>query len=102
MQQKEVSDAANRVAAFADKLLRIKRPPIDQPFQALLDAESITMQVEAPGDWPDGRQIEVRVHRWGAGQNALLVHGWPGLRSGLSGIGRKLVEAGHTVWLPDL
>ena len=102
MQQKEVSDAEDRAAGFADKLLRIKRPPIDQPFQALLDAESITMQVEAPGDWPDGRQIEVRVHRWGAGPNALLVHGWQGLRSDLIGIGRKLVEAGHTVWFPDL
>ncbi|MFD2057060.1 hypothetical protein ACFSQT_29470 [Mesorhizobium calcicola] len=65
MQQKEVSDAANRVVGFADKLLRIKRPPIDQQFHGLLNAESITMQVEAPGDWPDGRQIEVRVHRGG-------------------------------------
>ena len=102
MQQKEVNGASSRVATFADKLLCIKRPPIDQQFQGLLNAESITLQVEAPGDWPDGRQIEVRVHRWGAGRNALLVHGWQGRRSDLVGMGRKLVEAGYTVWFPDL
>ncbi|TIN31453.1 MAG: alpha/beta hydrolase [Mesorhizobium sp.] len=102
MQQKEVSDAENRVAGFADKLLRVKRPPIDQQFQELSNTESLTLQVEAPGDWPDGRQIEVRVHRWGFGRNALLVHGWQGRRSDLMDIGQKLVEAGYAVWLPDL
>ena len=50
MQQKDVSDAANRVAGFADKQLRIKRPPVDQQFQGLLNAKSIALQVEAPGD----------------------------------------------------
>jgi len=49
MQQKDESDAANRVAGFADKQLRIKRPPVDQ-FQGLLNAKSIALQVEAPGD----------------------------------------------------
>lgn len=102
MRQEDVSEAADRVAGFADKLLRIKRPPMDQQFQGLLNAQSITLQVEAPGDWPDGRQIEVRVHRWGAGRNALLVHGWQGGRSDLMGISRKLVETGYTVWFPDL
>ncbi len=102
MQQKDVSDAENPAAGFADKLLRIKRPPVDLQFQGLLNAQSITLQVEAPGDWPDGRQIEVRVHRWGSGRNALLVHGWQGLRSDLMSVGRKLVAAGYTVWFPDL
>ena len=102
MQQKEPNDAESRAAGFADRLLRIKRPPVDQQFQELLNAESMTLQVAAPGDWPDGRQIEVRVHRWGSGRNALLVHGWQGRRSDLMDIARKLVEAGYTVWFPDL
>ena len=102
MQQKEVSDAESRTAGFADKLLRIKRPPMDQQFQEFLKAESMTLQVEAPGDWPDGRQIDIRVHRWGSGRNALLVHGWQGRRSDLMGIGQKLAEAGYTIWFPDL
>ena len=50
MQQKEPNDAESRAAGFADRLLRIKRPPVDQQFQELLNAESMTLQVAAPGD----------------------------------------------------
>lgn len=89
---------ANPVAAFVDQLLSIRRPPVDP----LPDAQALSLHVKAPGDWPDGEFIDVRVHKIGVGPNALLVHGWQGRRSDLSRICERIVAAGFTVWLPDL
>lgn len=102
MQQKEVGAVSSRVAEFADKLISVRRPPVDKPDEGPRNAETITLQVAAPGNWPDGRQIEVRVHRRGAGPNAMLVHGWQGRQSDLMGISSLLIDAGYTVWSPDL
>lgn len=88
----------NPVSTFVDQLIRIKRPPVDP----ILEAEAISLQIETPGEWPDGDLVEVRVHKLGSGPNALLVHGWQGRRSDLSAMCERIVAAGFTVWLPDL
>lgn len=91
--------AVPTIEAFADALLRVARPPAEP----LSDGEQVvSITAIAPGDWPDGQRIEVRLRRAGTGPNVLLVHGWEGKPSDLNSIAQALVGAGFTVWTPEL
>lgn len=88
-----------RIEAFADALLRVRRPPVD----VLAEGETQTrLLVATPGDWPDGAEVGVNLRRRGDGPNVLLVHGWEGGPSDFRMIGDELVAAGFTIWSPDL
>lgn len=91
--------SAPRIEAFADQLLRVRRPPAAAP----VDGETQTrLPVATPGDWPDGAEVSVNLRRRGRGPNVLLVHGWEGGPSDFTTIGEELVAAGFTIWSPDL
>lgn len=64
--------------------------------------ETLRIPVQAPGDWLDGPVVEVAVHRRGSGPAALLVHGWRSQAADLGALADLLVDAGFTVWMPDL
>ncbi len=98
-QQDTIPGPAPRIEAFADRLLRVRRPPVD----TLTKGETeISLLVTAPGSWPDGAEIRVNLRRRGDGPNVLLVHGWEGAPSDFTVISDKLVAAGFSLWSPDL
>ncbi len=88
--------------------------PLDAATQRFLDAgeaaakplpddvRSTTLRVSAPGRWPDGPELNVRLHRRGQGPGVLLVHGWRSQAADLDTLSSMLVEVGFTVWMPDL
>ncbi|MBR2689002.1 MAG: alpha/beta hydrolase [Aquamicrobium sp.] len=98
-QHDTIPGPAPRIEAFADRLLRVRRPPVD----TLTKGETeISLLVTAPGSWPDGAEIRVNLRRRGDGPNVLLVHGWEGAPSDFTVISDKLVAAGFSLWSPDL
>lgn len=64
--------------------------------------ETHRIRVAAPGQWLDGPTVEIAVHRRGSGPAALLVHGWRSQAADLPALADLLVEAGFSVWMPDL
>lgn len=62
----------------------------------------ITLKADAPGAWPEGPEVEVVCHRWGEGPSVLLVHGWQAQAADLLPLAETLVDAGFSVWAPDL
>lgn len=90
---------SDQVEAVALRLLRPQRPPLSP---VLPGASTFSLEVEAPGDWPDGPRVPVAVQRVGQGLPALLVHGWEGPTAHLQRIGEALLMDGFSVWMPDL
>lgn len=91
--------AADPVEALALRLLRPQRPPLSP---LLPGATTLSLDVQAPGQWPDGPRVPVVVQRVGEGPAALLVHGWEGHTAHLHRIAEALLLAGFSVWMPDL
>lgn len=55
-----------------------------------------------PPGWRDGPVLDLHVNLRGSGPAALLVHGWRGQAVDLDPLADRLVDAGCTVWMPDL
>ncbi|NUY01453.1 alpha/beta fold hydrolase [Paraburkholderia youngii] len=84
---------------FARRFMAVKRR---EPRTISPDVDTVTLSVAAPHNWPDGRQVEIRVHRRGKGRRALLVHGWQSQAAELSTLSGALADEGFEVWMPDL
>ena len=95
-------DEVGRQAYLKDVALRFMTVKRKSPGTFPPETQTMTMQVSAPPGWPDGRQLEVRVHRIGKGKRALLVHGWQSQAADLHTLSETLVDGGFEVWMPDL
>jgi pimeloyl-ACP methyl ester carboxylesterase len=66
------------------------------------NGRSITVEVPTPAEWPDVQHVQVVCHLMGEGPAVLLVHGWQAQAADLMPLAQAIVDAGFTVWAPDL
>ncbi|MEZ5706573.1 MAG: alpha/beta hydrolase [Burkholderiaceae bacterium] len=66
------------------------------------DTAAMRIDIEAPPAWPDGQWVPIALHRRGEGPPALLVHGWQSQAADLMPLAEALLDAGFSVWAPDL
>ena len=88
-----------RVDQALKQFLSVRRAP---PKAWPRDAVAMHMEVQAPPKWPDGQRVPVVIHRRGEGPAALLVHGWQSQAADLMPLADALLDAGFSVWAPDL
>lgn len=87
------------LASIARRVLAVQRGPA-KPLPA--GTESIDLVVSAGPHWPDGETVRSKLHRRGEGPAALLVHGWQSQAADLGTLADALLDAGFSVWMPDL
>lgn len=88
--------------SFIDSVHKFLNTGPKDEARSISGAVTHTVDVPSSAAWPDGPQVRVHVQVMGAGQPALLVHGWRASAADLWPLASRLVAAGYSAWLPDL